>query len=98
MAFLKRTFPIIFISVALLLMSCSTLGGTESPSTGTPGASGGNSPASNTAAPTAQPSSAPTRPIVLVNTAIVTVKGKQETILVNSQGKALYYFTADTPF
>jgi len=99
MTFLKRTLPIFLMLIALLLVGCSTLAGTESPS---PGTNGGNTPASNTApttsAPTPQPTSAPTQPVVLVNTATVTVNGKQETILIDSQGKALYYLTADTPF
>ena len=67
---------------AILLVAC---GGSPQGSTGSSGSSG--SSGSATPMPTAQSSP--------VKTATATVKGKNETILVNSDGMTLYYYTPD---
>jgi len=50
-----------------------------------------------TPAPAQPPSQSSTpRAVSTVSTAMVTVQGKQEKILVDGQGMSLYYFAADT--
>jgi len=86
--FLRR-FSVIAFSVfmAMLLAACgsSTGGGYSS--------SGSTNPAA-TATPTTAPTSASSSAVI--QTATATVKGQSKTILTNTQGKTLYYFTADT--
>jgi predicted lipoprotein with Yx(FWY)xxD motif len=69
--------------MAMLLAACGTPTTTGSSSSSSP------SPTATTA-PTSSASSA------IIQTATASVKGNSETILTNTQGKALYYFTPDT--
>jgi predicted lipoprotein with Yx(FWY)xxD motif len=82
----KRSFSvIIFLALALLLAACGSSGSTTG--------SGGTTP---TAAPTTAPTATTATGSALVMTATATVNGKSETILTNTQGRTLYYFTSDT--
>ena len=50
-----------------------------------------------TATKTPKPTKAPTTSSITIKTATVTVSGKPETVLTNSAGRTLYYFTKDSP-
>lgn len=80
------------VAMALALAAC----GATSPSSGAAGAASNNYGTSTTPAPTATSASNGSGSAVIA-TATATVGGKSETILTNSQGMTLYYFTPDTP-
>jgi predicted lipoprotein with Yx(FWY)xxD motif len=88
--FLRR-FSVITFSVfmAMLLAACGS-----STTTGGGYSSGGSTNPTATTTPTTAPTSASSSAVI--QTATATVKGQSETILTNTQGKTLYYFTADT--
>ena len=59
-------------------------------------ACGGGSPSSGTASSSATPSAAPSAAAApVVKTATATVAGKSETILTDTKGMTLYYYTPD---
>jgi len=64
-------------------------------------ACGNSSPTTTGSPPAATPTPVPTTPAptssAVVSTASATVNGKMVTILTNTQGMTLYYFTNDTP-
>ena len=71
--------------VTILLVLTLLLAACGSSGTSSASGSGGSTP---TAPATASP---------IIKTATATVKGASQTILTNTQGMTLYYFTADTP-
>jgi predicted lipoprotein with Yx(FWY)xxD motif len=72
----------------VLVMAASSCGGTTS---------SGSTPTTATTAPTTAPTPTPTTASTFtVQTAQATVNGKTITILINAQGRTLYYFTPDT--
>lgn len=101
MVFLKRS---LFFTVGLLMLviisSCgSAPTSTSSGSTSNPGSSGAYG--KGTTAPTQSTASTPTAAAsgtgnVVVKTTSVTVNGKATTVLTDSKGMTLYYFTPDT--
>lgn len=83
--------PIVATIVLLLVSACGSSTSTGSGSTSTTGTQ--STPTSTTQAAT--PTTAPTSSAV-IRTATAAVSGKSETILTNTQGMTLYYFTPDT--
>jgi predicted lipoprotein with Yx(FWY)xxD motif len=85
-----RIFPhraFFVVSGLLLVMGVSACGGTTSP---------GSTASTPTTAPTTAPTPTPTKASAFtVQTAQATVNGKTITILINAQGRTLYYFTPD---
>jgi len=72
----------------VLVMGVSACGGTTST---------GSTASTPTTAPTTAPTPTPTTASAFtVQTAQATVNGKATTILINAQGRTLYYFTPDT--
>ena len=83
--FLKRSFMIALgFFMLMFLAACGSYGTTGG------GAYGSGS--TNPPAPTAGGSNSS----AVIQTATVTVKGQSETVLTNTQGLTLYYFTADS--
>ena len=86
--FPKRTFLVVFGLV--LVMVVSACGGTTTT---------GTTQSTPTSAPTTAPTATPTPTAAstfTVQTAQATVSGKATTILTDTQGRTLYYFTPDT--
>src|SRR6266567_3992230 len=83
--FLKRSFVIALgFFMVMFLAACGSYGSTGG------GSYGGGS--TNPPAPTTGGSNSS----AVIQTATVTVKGQSETVLTNTQGLTLYYFTADS--
>ncbi len=87
--FPKRTFLVVF--GLILVMGISACGGTTT--TGTTQSTPTSAP---TTAPTATPTPTAAASAFTVQTAQATVSGKATTILTDTQGRTLYYFTPDT--
>jgi predicted lipoprotein with Yx(FWY)xxD motif len=84
--FPKRTFFVVFGLV--LVMAVSACGGTTTT---------GSTQSTPTSAPTTASTPTPTAASTFtVKTAQATVDGKATTILIDAQGRTLYYFTPDT--
>src|SRR5579859_6171377 len=82
MVYLKRMLPVtIALLLAMIVAACGSSTNTGS--------------TSSTPAPTAA-ATTPSSSNALVKTATAIVKGQSQTILTDSQGKTLYYFTPDT--
>jgi predicted lipoprotein with Yx(FWY)xxD motif len=82
MVYLKRMLPVtIALLLAMVVAACGSSTSTGSTS---------STPAPTVAATTPSSSNA------LIKTATATIKGQSQTILTDSQGKTLYYFTPDT--
>src|SRR5436309_11175384 len=85
---LKRSLVITLgLFIAMFIAAC---GGSTTTGGGPYGGGGSNPPATHNPATGGSSSSA------VIQTATVTVKGQSETVLTNSQGLTLYYFTADS--
>ncbi len=86
---LKRSFVIVALSVfmALFIAAC---GGYTTTGGGPYGGGSTNPPA------TTPPTTGGSSSSAVIQTATVPVKGQSETVLINAQGKTLYYFTADS--
>jgi predicted lipoprotein with Yx(FWY)xxD motif len=85
--FLKRSF-VIALSVFILMFIAAC--GSSTTSGGGPYGSSTNPPA------TTPPTTGGSSSSAVIQTATVTVKGQSETVLTNTKGLTLYYFTADT--
>ena len=86
--FLKRSFVIaLSVFIVMFITAC----GSSTTSGGGPYGSGGSNPPATTPPTTGGSSSS-----AVIQTATVTVKGQSETVLTNTQGLTLYYFTADS--
>jgi predicted lipoprotein with Yx(FWY)xxD motif len=84
--FLKRSLMIAFsVFIALFIVACGNATTTGGGSYG----SGSSTPPANT------PNTGGTSTSV-IQTATVTIKGQSQTVLTNSKGLTLYYFTPDT--
>ena len=84
----RRAFPItIVLLLAMVVAACGSSTGSNGGSTPTP------APAATTPAPVA---TTPAAPAAIVMTATATVQGKSVTILTDTKGDTLYYFTPDT--
>jgi predicted lipoprotein with Yx(FWY)xxD motif len=84
--FLKRSFVIALgFFMLMFLAACGNSGTTGG------GPYGGNTNTNPTTVPSTSGNSA-----AAIQTATVTVKGQSETVLTNTQGLTLYYFTADS--
>src|SRR3989441_12175089 len=86
--FLKRSFMIaLSVFIVMFIAACgsyTTTGG------GAYGSGSTNPPA------TTVPSTGGSSSSAVIQTATVTIKGQSETVLTNTQGLTLYYFTADS--
>jgi predicted lipoprotein with Yx(FWY)xxD motif len=92
-----RVSTLIGLSV-LFLFLFAACGNASSTSAGTTPTATQSTSSYPTSAPTATPTTAAsTGTSAVVTTATATVQGKSETILTNTQGLTLYYFTSDTP-
>jgi predicted lipoprotein with Yx(FWY)xxD motif len=90
MRFLRASSLLGFVILCMLLLAAcgnSTNTTTTTPSYG----SGNTTPAASQTKPTAATSG-----VTVVKTMTKTVKGKSETVLTNTKGLTLYYFTPDT--
>src|SRR5579875_2348400 len=78
------------LAVAIILASC---GGSTTP------AAGGSTTTPTVEASTMNttPTTAPMSGAVVVKTATVKLNGQSTTILTDTRGRTLYYFTSDTP-
>src|SRR5713226_3659301 len=85
---LKRSFVITLgLFIAMFIVAC---GGNTNTGGGPYGSGSSNPPATTTPTTGGSGSSA------VIQTATATVKGQSETVLTNTQGMTLYYFTADS--
>lgn len=90
MKFLKHALPIAFtLMLALVLAAC----GTPEP----PAPTGGNGGNGGTDTATATPTTASQTDATDVLASSVSVKGANKTVLTDTQGRTLYYFTPDSP-